>query len=204
MENTVLEQKKIVEEKGVSLWRDAYYRLLKNKLAVFGALFIIFEVILALVTPWIAPYGFEDQNLELTLSMPSMAHWMGTDNLGRDIFTRILYGGRISMMVGFLASMVSVIVGVVYGAVSGYIGGKTDNVMMRIVDVIYAFHGLLEAPGYMDQTDYFFGDSRAEVAEDLIAAFFDGEKEYMDEDELEDLAWLESIVNEGGGEDETT
>jgi hypothetical protein len=126
MENTVLEQKKIVEEKGVSLWRDAYYRLLKNKLAVFGALFIIFEVILALVTPWIAPYGFEDQNLELTLSMPSMAHWMGTDNLGRDIFTRILYGGRISMMVGFLASMVSVIVGVVYGAVSGYIGGKTD------------------------------------------------------------------------------
>ncbi len=138
MENTVLEQKKIVEEKGVSLWRDAYYRLLKNKLAVFGALFIIFEVILALVTPWIAPYGFEDQNLELTLSMPSMAHWMGTDNLGRDIFTRILYGGRISMMVGFLASMVSVIVGVVYGAVSGYIGGKTDNVMMRIVDVIYA------------------------------------------------------------------
>ncbi len=69
---------------------------------------------------------------------------------------------------------------------------------------IYAFHGLLEAPGYLDQTDYYFGDSRAEVAEYLIAVFFDGEKECMDEDELEDLAWLESIVNEGGGEDETT
>ncbi len=71
-------------------------------------------------------------------------------------------------------------------------------------EIIYAFHGLLEAPGYLDQTDYYFGDSRAEVAEYLISAFFDGDKEYMDKDELEDLEWLESIVNEGGGEDETT
>ena len=70
-------------------------------------------------------------------------------------------------------------------------------------EIVYKFYGHLRAPGYMDQTDYFFGDSRAEVAEDLIAAFFDGEKEYMDEDELEDLAWLESIVNEGI-KDETT
>lgn len=71
-------------------------------------------------------------------------------------------------------------------------------------EIIYKYCGQLSAPGYMDQTDYCFGDSRAEVAEDLIAVFFDGEKECMDEDELEDLAWLESIVNEGEGEDETT
>lgn len=71
-------------------------------------------------------------------------------------------------------------------------------------EIIYAFHGLLEAPGYMDQTDYYFGNSRAEVAEQLIDLFFFEDKECMDDDELEDLAWLESIVNEGGGEDETT
>jgi oligopeptide transport system permease protein len=121
-----------------NLWKDAWYRLLKNKLAVFGLVFIGLEILICVLTPWIAPYGFETQNLELTLAKPSLAHWFGTDNLGRDLFTRILYGGRISMTVGILASLVSVIVGVIYGAVSGFIGGKTDNLLMRIVDILYA------------------------------------------------------------------
>lgn len=84
------------------------------------------------------------------------------------------------------------------------VDGVFKEYSIKQFEIIYAFHGLLEAPGYLDHTDYFFGDSRAEVAEYLISAFFDGDKEYMDKDELEDLAWLESIVNEGGGEDETT
>lgn len=121
-----------------SLWKDAWHRLLKNKLAVFGGSFLIFELIICLLTPCIAPYGFETQNLELTLAKPSLSHWFGTDSLGRDLFTRILYGGRISMTVGILASLVSVIVGVIYGAVSGFVGGKTDNLLMRIVDILYA------------------------------------------------------------------
>jgi len=123
---------------GFSLWHDAIHRLLKNKLALLGGLFIFFEIIVCAITPWIAPYGFEDQILELTLARPSVEHWFGTDTLGRDLLTRVLYGGRISMMVGFLASLVSVVVGVVYGAIAGFIGGRTDNVMMRIVDVLYA------------------------------------------------------------------
>ena len=126
------------ESQGTSLWADAYHRLWKNKLAVFGLLFITFEILICLVTPWIAPFGFEEQNLENTLATPSLTHLMGTDNLGRDLFTRVLYGGRVSMMVGLLASMVSVIVGVIYGAIAGFIGGRTDNVMMRIVDILYA------------------------------------------------------------------
>lgn len=126
------------EEKGVSLWEDAFHRLLKNKVAVFGALFLSLEIIVCVFTPWIAPYGFEDQNLELTMAPPSSAHWLGTDNLGRDLFSRILYGGRISLLVGFLGSLVAVVVGVLYGAIAGYAGGKTDNLMMRIVDVLYA------------------------------------------------------------------
>src|SRR6202012_687826 len=88
---------------GVSLWKDAYYRLLKNKMAVAGLVFILIEVVLCVITPCIAPYGFESQNLELSLAKPSALHWLGTDNLGRDLLTRLLYGGRISMMVGLLA-----------------------------------------------------------------------------------------------------
>ncbi len=126
------------ETRGHSLWEDAFRRLLKNKLAIFGASFLILEILVAIITPWIAPYGFEIQDLEQTLTGPSWAHWMGTDNLGRDLFSRVLYGGRISMMVGILASFVSTLVGVIYGATSGFLGGKTDNVMMRVVDVLYA------------------------------------------------------------------
>ena len=126
------------DSEGISLWQDAFQRLKKNKLAVFGACFILLEIALCIATPWIAPYGFEDQNLELTLAPTSYAHWFGTDTLGRDLLTRVLYGGRISLMVGLLASLVSVIVGVIYGAISGFVGGRLDNIMMRIVDVIYA------------------------------------------------------------------
>lgn len=124
--------------RGHSLWEDAFHRLLKNKMAVTGGSLILLEILVVMMTPWIAPYGFEVQDLTNTLSGPSTAHWLGTDALGRDLFTRLLYGGRISLMVGFLASMVSVVVGVTYGAVSGFVGGKTDNVMMRVVDVLYA------------------------------------------------------------------
>ncbi len=125
-------------EVGTSLWKDAFYRLKKNRFARYGAYFLLFECVVFLLAPVIAPYGFEVQNLENTLAPPSFPHWFGTDSLGRDLFTRVLYGGRISMAVGVLASLVSVIVGVVYGAISGFIGGRTDNAMMRIVDILYA------------------------------------------------------------------
>lgn len=125
-------------EKGVSLWQDAYHRLLKNKLSVFGGLFLISEVVICFLGPLFLTHGYEAQNLELTLAGPSWSHPLGTDTLGRDLLARVLFGGRISIAVGVLASMVSVIVGIVYGAVSGFLGGRWDNLMMRIVDVLYA------------------------------------------------------------------
>ncbi|MBI1860875.1 MAG: ABC transporter permease subunit [Deltaproteobacteria bacterium] len=128
----------LAQEASSSLWMDAYRRLSKNKMALAGATFILIEAFICLITPWIAPYGFEQQNLEFTLARPSFAHWLGTDTLGRDLFTRVLYGGRVSLMVGILASLVSVVVGVIYGAVSGYAGGKIDSVLMRVVDILYA------------------------------------------------------------------
>lgn len=124
--------------RGTSLWEDALYRLRQNKLAMIGMVYLIFMVIICLLTPWIAPYGYEEQNLRLGAIPPNTEHWLGTDTFGRDMLTRILYGGRLSLLVGFIATAVALVIGVTYGAIAGYAGGKTDNVMMRLVDIFYA------------------------------------------------------------------
>ena len=87
---------------------------------------------------WIAPYSYEAQDLSLGAVGPNSSHWLGTDILGRDLFTRILYGGRVSLLVGFCATAVSVLIGVTYGAIAGYRGGHIDTIMMRFVDVLYS------------------------------------------------------------------
>jgi len=127
-----------VIEKGTSLWQDGWRRLLKNRLAVFGMAVLVFMVGIAAVAPWITPYSYEEQDLALGASRPTAQHWFGTDRLGRDLFTRVLYGGRVSLLVGIVATGVSLLVGVTYGAVSGMAGGRTDAVMMRMVDILYA------------------------------------------------------------------
>lgn len=125
-------------EQGRSLWQDAWYRLNKNKLAMLGLYLIIFFVVISILTPWIAPYAYETQNLALGASAPSAQHWLGTDIHGRDLMTRLMYGGRISLMVGFAATAVSLVIGVLWGTIAGYVGGLTDTIMMRIVDILYA------------------------------------------------------------------
>ena len=125
-------------EKGSSLWHDAWLRLRKNKLALFGGSVLLFMIVVALLTPWIAPYSYEAQNLDLGASSPSAAHWLGTDIFGRDVLTQIMYGGRISLAVGFIATTVALLIGVTWGAVAGYVGGRVDAVMMRLVDILYA------------------------------------------------------------------
>lgn len=127
-----------VIETGRSLWRDAFVRLRKNKLAVLGAVILVVLMVLSLLAPIIAPYSFEEQNLELGATPPSSAHWLGTDTLGRDQLTRILYGSRISLAVGFTATAVALIIGVLWGTIAGYYGGRVDAFMMRFVDVLYA------------------------------------------------------------------
>ncbi|MCH2191371.1 MAG: ABC transporter permease [Gammaproteobacteria bacterium] len=125
-------------EVGQSLWQDAKQRLRKNKLAIFGLTVLLVIGLACLLAPWITPYGYEEQNLGLGATAPSWQHWMGTDNLGRDLLTRVLYGGRVSITVGLIATGVALLVGVTWGAIAGYIGGRTDAIMMRIVDIIYA------------------------------------------------------------------
>ncbi len=123
---------------GSSLWQDAWLRLRRNRLAVFGLCVLSVFVIIALLTPWIAPYGYAEQNLDLGASPPSARHWLGTDIFGRDLLTQIMYGGRISLAVGFIATGVALLIGVTWGAVAGYVGGRVDAAMMRLVDILYA------------------------------------------------------------------
>ncbi len=125
-------------KRGTSLTQDAIGRLRKNKMAMFGLLVLLFMIAISLLTPWIAPYSYDEQLLELGATSPSSAHWLGTDTLGRDQLTRIMYGSRISLMVGFIATAVALSIGVLWGAIAGFLGGRVDAVMMRTVDALYA------------------------------------------------------------------
>ena len=120
-----------------SLWSDAVSRLIKNKAAMVGAIILFVLILCAIFAPYIAPYSYSFQNLDLGATSPSSEHLLGTDILGRDLLSRILYGARISLMVGFVATGVALVIGVSWGIVAGYFGGRIDSIMMRIVDVLY-------------------------------------------------------------------
>jgi oligopeptide transport system permease protein len=139
--------------RGTSLARDAWRRLLKNKLAVFGIIVVLVLTVASLIGPPIIKsttgftYDYIPREVELLKSFPpftglggkfSWQHPMGTDNSGRDLLARVLLGGRISLLVGVIATLVSLVIGVSYGAVSGYLGGRVDSIMMRVVDVLYS------------------------------------------------------------------
>jgi len=138
MSNIILADQLQSFEKGTSLTQDAYARLRKNKMAMTGLFILLFMICISLLTPWVAPYSYDEQNLDLGASPPSAEHWLGTDALGRDQLTRIMYGSRISLMVGFIATSVALTIGVLWGAIAGFTGGRVDAVMMRIVDALYA------------------------------------------------------------------
>ncbi len=120
-----------------SLWQDAFRRLIQNRAAMIGGITILILIILAVFAPWIAPYSYSYQNLDIGASPPSAAHLLGTDVLGRDLLSRLLYGARISLLVGFVATGVALVIGVSWGIIAGYFGGRVDSIMMRIVDVLY-------------------------------------------------------------------
>ena len=126
-----------MREQESNLFKDALIRLTTNRLSLFSLIYISTLIVVALITPFIAPYNYADQNLALGASPPSPEHLLGTDTLGRDLLTRMMYGSRISLMVGFLATSVALVIGVIWGTIAGSSGGKTDALMMRIVDTLY-------------------------------------------------------------------
>lgn len=125
-------------EHGTSLWQDAWRRLIRNRMAVLGGAVLVAMTLGCVIGPLCTGYGYEAQNLVLGATPPSQHHWLGTDIFGRDLLTRILHGGRISLLVGLVASGVALVIGVTWGAVAGYAGGRMDAFMMRVVDILYA------------------------------------------------------------------
>ncbi|MES2964372.1 MAG: ABC transporter permease [Bdellovibrionota bacterium] len=128
---------------GKSLWSDAWKRLKRNRGAVVSLWFIIFVCLMAIFAPWLAPYSFETQNIDRALMAPDGQNLLGTDSLGRDQLSRIMYGARMSMSVGVFTAIFSLIFGSVYGAASGWLGGWVDSVLMRIIDILYAIPSLV-------------------------------------------------------------
>lgn len=120
-----------------------WQRFKLNRLAVVGAGIIAVMIVLAIIGPMISPYTYADQSLVDANQSPSLAHWFGTDTLGRDIYTRVMYGARISLTIGIVAALLNLVIGVIYGGIAGYFGGKTDRIMMAIVDVLYGIPLLL-------------------------------------------------------------
>ena len=106
-----------------------------------GFLFIIFSV--SLLAPWVAPYSYQEQDTLNILAFPGINHFLGTDRLGRDLLSRMIYGARVSLFVGVFSTLIALVIGTVYGTISAYVGGKTDNLMMRVVDVVFALPDLL-------------------------------------------------------------
>ncbi len=124
-------------ERGHSLWSDAWHRLRRNRLALAGGMLLAVLALACAAGPFFSQ-SYEEQNLDLGAVPPSAQHLLGTDTLGRDLLARTLYGGRISIMVGLVATFVALAIGVSYGAIAGFFGGKVDAVMMRLVDILYA------------------------------------------------------------------
>jgi ABC-type dipeptide/oligopeptide/nickel transport system permease subunit len=114
--------------------RSFLRRFAKNKLAVVGLCFIVLLVLAAIFAPLITPYGYKERTPELRVG-PSWDHWFGTDNLGYDVYTRVVYGARVSLKIGISATAIALLIGVTFGAISGFFGGRTDSLMMRTVDI---------------------------------------------------------------------
>lgn len=136
--------KKDHPDAGQSLWNDAWQRLRKNHMAVASAIVIGIIFLMCFLAPLL--FTFQDpntQNLNNTFAPPSSEHLLGTDQSGRDLWARLIFGGQISLLVGFVATAVSLVIGVIWGGISGYVGGRIDNLMMRTVDVLYGLPFLM-------------------------------------------------------------
>lgn len=151
-------QSEEIARPSTNFFQDAWRRLKANKLSMLGLILIGLIVFMTIVGPYMVPYSYEDQKLDIQIDKNasdeereligqnktiSSVHWFGTDDLGRDIFARCWYGGKISLAIGVIAALADLVIGVIYGGISGYRGGKIDQIMMRIVDVLYALPYLL-------------------------------------------------------------
>lgn len=132
-----------ISRPSTTMMQDAWRRFKKNPLAIGSLILLGVLVLFSVVGPWFSNFNYYENSLFNTYQPPSWVHPFGTDNLGRDIMTRLMWGGRISLLIGFSSVVINLFIGVLYGGISGYFGGRVDNVMMRIIDIIYSVPDLL-------------------------------------------------------------
>lgn len=137
-----LGQERIVRP-SLNYWRDAWRRLRKNRLAMAGLIILILLTLTAIIAPFFAKYAYDFQNYDITNTKPNGDHLFGTDDFGRDLWVRVWWGTRISLFIGISAALIDLVVGVLYGGISAYYGGKVDDVMSRIMEIVYAIPFLL-------------------------------------------------------------
>lgn len=126
-------------------WMEVWKRLRRSRMAVIGLVILVLLVMMALFADVIAPFAYDKQNLRAAFQSPSAQHWFGTDEFGRDIFSRVVYGSRVSLLVGFIAVGIALVVGGFLGAIAGYYGGRVDNLIMRLMDILLAIPSMLLA-----------------------------------------------------------
>ncbi|WP_339321537.1 ABC transporter permease [Paenibacillus sp. FSL W8-0194] len=134
-----------IGQPSLSAWREAWLRLLGNRVAMAALAFLLLIILMAIIGPVLTPYDYYSNNLDQTNLPPSTEHWFGTDDLGRDMFARTWMGARISLTVGFSAAAINLVIGVVYGGIMGYVGGRLDDAMNKISEIIYSVPDLLVA-----------------------------------------------------------
>lgn len=142
---TQLNAEGLLDERKYSLWRDAAARMMANKPAVVSLVLVVFLIFLALVGPYVTPFDFLDQDMSARNQPPSMTHWMGTDYLGRDVLSRVIYGARTATVTAFAVVTVSVLIGILIGSIAGYVGGRVDGFLMWITDMVMSVPPMLLA-----------------------------------------------------------
>ncbi|MGG1514887.1 ABC transporter permease [Paenibacillus oryzisoli] len=135
----------VIVRPSLNYWQDAWRRLKKNRLAMAGLIILVLLIILAIVVPFVSNYDYQTQNLKIKNIGPSAEHWFGTDDFGRDLWTRVWWGTRISLFIGIVAALIDLVIGVIYGGISAYYGGKVDEIMQRSIEIVYAIPFLLIA-----------------------------------------------------------
>ncbi|MBK0347290.1 ABC transporter permease [Aerococcaceae bacterium zg-ZJ1578] len=136
------DQTDVLSDKTVSFWGEVLHTFRRNKLAIFGLVVLIIVTLMAVFVPMVSPFSFSEQTKSYNTA-PNFTNWFGTDNLGRDIFVRVWIGARISLFIGLAAALIDLVIGVLWGSIAGVVGGRVDNVMMRIADILTAVPYLL-------------------------------------------------------------
>lgn len=137
------ENANVIVRPNLTYWQDAWRRLKQNKVAMFSMILLVIIIVMCIIGPFISPHDYSVQNTDKMNVSPNSEYWFGTDNLGRDLFSRLWIGGRVSITIGIVGTIIEVVIGCIYGGISGYFGGKVDDIMMRIVEILISIPYML-------------------------------------------------------------